>query len=320
MIKKFAVLAVLATTVLAGCGTGSGTSTNADGTTTIKVGTLPISALAPLYLGAEKGIFGRHKLKIEPQVAQSGASIIPAVVSGQQQFGFANCVSLMVGRDKGLPLKIVSQGSGAGPGESQKFEGVIVSKSSPIRTPADLAGKTIAVNAVNDIGGLLIGGALAKQGVDPKSIKYVEIGFPNVNAAVDAGRVDAAYQTEPFLDQAVHDGDRVVLYQYPVLADQITIANYFTSEAFASKNPEVVKEFRDAMNESLTYAAAHPAEVRQVVTTFTKIPKEAADSMVLPAWNTDLDPNRNGLDLVGQLAASTGLISKQPDFGEFIER
>lgn len=326
MIKKLdsiaalTTLAVLSVTVVTGCGSGSaGPSKNADGSTTVKVGTLPISALAPLYLGMEKGIFKRHKIHIEPQVAQSGASIIPAVVSGQQQFGFANCVSLMAGHDKGLPLRIVAQGSEAGPGASQKFEGVIVSKNSQIRKPADLAGKTIAVNALNDIGGLLISGALQKQGVNASSIKYSEIGFPNVNAAVDSGRVDAAYQTEPFLGQAMQSGDRVILYQYPVLGNQITIGNYFTSKTFASKNPQVVKQFRDAINESLSYATGHPSEVRQAVTTFTKIPKMAAEKMVLPSWRTDLDPKQNGLDLVGQLAVQNGLIKKQPNFGEFIE-
>jgi NitT/TauT family transport system substrate-binding protein len=328
-----AVLVALSGSVLAACGSdseSSGSTTSAGATsagsgaggdlTTVKVGVLPISALAPLYLGIEKGIFERHGLKLEPQVAQSGAAIIPAVVSGQQQFGFANVVSLMIAHDKGLPLKIVAKGSQAGPGKSQRFEGVIVKGDSSIRRPADLAGKTLAVNALNDIGGLLISGALKREGVDPKSIKFTEIGFPDVNAAVDARRVDAAYQTEPFLSQAQHDGERVVLFQYPALGKAITIASYFTSDRYAQENPEVVKEFRAAMDESLEYASAHEPEVRDIVTTFTKIPPQAAKSMTLPGWDPNLDPAQNGLDLVARLAAQEGLVSKRPDFSELIAR
>ena len=304
--------------VLTACGSGGAATTDASGITTVKVGVMPIAALAPLYLGMRKGTFERHGIKLEPQVTQSGAAIVPAVLSGKQQFGFANPVTLMTAREKGLPIKIVAQASQAGPGESQEFEGVIVAEDSPIREPADLAGKTVAVNALNNIGGLLISGALEKEGVDPASIEFMEIGFPEANAAVEAGRVDAAYQTEPFLYQAEQAGQRVVLHQYPVLGDRITIANYFTGEQFAKQSPEVVEGFRAAVNESLEYATAHPDEVRRIVTTFTKIPKAAAEKMTLPGWSPDPDPKSNGLDLVGRLAADAGLLKEQPDFGELI--
>jgi NitT/TauT family transport system substrate-binding protein len=331
-IRSPASAAALLLTALALSACGADSSAGGDGSagaskaggpsdlTTVKVGVLPISAMSPLYLGIEKGIFKRHGLELQPQVAQSGAAIIPAVLSGDQQFGFANVVSLMVARDKGLPLEIVAKGSQAGPGASQKYEGVVVKGDSPIRTPADLAGKTLAVNAVDDIGGLLISGALAKDGVDPKSIKFMEIGFPDANAAVDGGRVDAAYQTEPFLSQARAAGDRVVLYQYPALGREIAIAGYFTSEAYARENPEVAHEFEAAMDESLRYAGSHEGEVRDIVSTFTKIPPDAAKSMTLPGWDPDLDPESSGLALVGRLALKDGLIKSQPDFDALIAR
>lgn len=319
----FAAALVIAL-LLSACGSGGGgqatTGAGSGGLTTVRVGLLPISAVAPIYLGMRKGIFARHGLKLEPKVAQSGAAIVPGVVSGDLQFGFANVVSLMVARDKGLPLQIVAQGSQAGPGRSSRFEGVIVKKSSPIRSAGDLAGKTIAVNALDDIGGLLISGALQKEGVDPGSIHYTEIGFPDVNAAVDSGRVDAAYQTEPFLSQARAAGDRVVLYQYPELAKEITIATYFTTEQMAQQHPDTVKRFRDAVNESLDYARTHEAEVRRIVPTYTEIPAAAAEKMILPGWATGLDPATNGLDLVARLATSQHLVDKAPDLGQLVAR
>jgi NitT/TauT family transport system substrate-binding protein len=303
-------------------GSSSASSTSSDASsgklTTVKVGTLPISALAPLYLGIDRGIFRRHGLDVQPQIAQSGAAIVPAVMSGDEQFGFANVVSEMVAKDKGLPIKIVAQGSQAGPGASQRFEGVIVKKGSDITRPSDLAGKTMAVNAVNDIGGLLIEGALQRDGVDTSGIRFVEVGFPDANTAVDTGRVDAAYQTEPFLSQAVAAGDRVVLYQYPALGREISIASYFTSDQYAQQNPDVVREFRDAMNESLQYATAHEDEARDEVTKFTRIPAAAARVMTLPGWNTSLDPETTGLSLIGQLALQQRLIRSAPDFNELI--
>ncbi|GGQ38265.1 hypothetical protein GCM10010279_54370 [Streptomyces mutabilis] len=60
------------------------------GTTTLKVGLIPIVDVAPLYLGQEKGFFEERGLKLEFSGAQGGAAIVPGVVSGQFQFGFSN--------------------------------------------------------------------------------------------------------------------------------------------------------------------------------------------------------------------------------------
>jgi NitT/TauT family transport system substrate-binding protein len=282
--------------------------------TKLKVGVLPISAMAPLYLGQERGIFARHGLDIEPVVAQSGAAIVPAVLSGDQQFGFANVVSLMVARDKGLPMKIVAQGSSSGPGPSQRFEAVIVKGDSPIRSPRDLEGKTMSVNALNDIGGVVISAALQKLGVDTRTIRFVEIGFPDANAALDAGRIDAAYQGEPFLRQALDSGDRAVLYQDPVLGRQVAVADYFTSEQEQQQNPDVVRAFRAAMDESLEYANAHEDEAREITTRITSVPESIAQRMVMPGWDPNLDPDTSGLSLVGDLALRAGLIRRAPDY------
>src|SRR5665647_3422163 len=76
--------------------------------------------------------------------ASSSASPAPGVVAGSYDFAFGNYVSVMVAKDKGLDLKYVANGdSSAG---SPDFGAVVVPADSPIKTPADLAGKTVAVN------------------------------------------------------------------------------------------------------------------------------------------------------------------------------
>ena len=47
-------------------------------------------------------------------------------------------------------------------------------------------------------------------------------------------------------------------------------------QQYAQKNPELVKKFQEATAESLAYADAHPDEVREIITTYTKIPAERA--------------------------------------------
>ena len=64
----------------------------------------------------------------------------------------------------------------------------MVKGSSSIRTPQDLAGKTIAVNALKGVGETVIKGALDKLGVDANSIKLVVIPFPAMRSALATAR------------------------------------------------------------------------------------------------------------------------------------
>lgn len=55
----------------------------ADGELTeVSIGVIPIVDVAPIYLGVQEGIFEEHGLDVDLTLAQGGAAIIPAVMSG----------------------------------------------------------------------------------------------------------------------------------------------------------------------------------------------------------------------------------------------
>ena len=118
---------------------------------TLKVGVIPIADVAPLYLGIKQGFFDDERLKIEPQLAEGGAAITPAVLSGDFQIGFSNTISLLIAASKGLPVQIISQGVLAGKDESDAWADLLVLKDGPVKDAKDLEGKTIAVNTLNNI-------------------------------------------------------------------------------------------------------------------------------------------------------------------------
>src|SRR5262245_35081176 len=96
-----ATLAAAAITVAA-CGgsneepAGAAKTAEAAKPVTLTVGVLPIGDLAPLYLGMDKGFFEEEQLTIKPAVAEGGAAVVPAVMSGDDQIGFSNVTSLML--------------------------------------------------------------------------------------------------------------------------------------------------------------------------------------------------------------------------------
>ncbi len=313
----------LAAGTLAACGGGgeekaqpSGGGAKAAKPATLKVGVIPIADVAPLYLGVKKGFFSKRQLTIQPQLAEGGAAIVPAVVSGDFQIGFSNTISLLIAASKNLPVQIISQGVLGGTDAQHPWADLLVLKSGPIKTGKDLEGKTIAVNTLNNICEVTIKASLEKEGVDVTKLKFTEVPFPDMNAALEAKRVDGACVVEPFVSQGKAGKAKGIDPFYINTAPDLTVATYFASKDFIAKNGDVVDRFVAAIKESLDYAQQHPDEVRQVLLEYTQIPKAAAKAINLPVWRADL--NRPTIEQLSALSKKYGLIKEQPNLDELI--
>lgn len=312
------VLAALAVGLAAGCGSGGNTAANTDaeGVTTVKVGLIPITDVAPVYLGMKKGFFEEQKIKVEPQLAAGGAAIVPAVVSNSNQIGFSNNVSLIIAKSKGVPVHAITPGVGIAPGNNEACQ-VLVPGDSPVKDVKDLSGKTLAVNTLNNIGDVTIRAALEKSGVDPDTVKFTEIGFPDMLAAVEEGRIDAAWECEPFVTALLDRGARSILNNYAETHPKLAVASYFTSASYAKSNPDVVRRFDAAVRKSLEYANANPDEVRAILPSYAKIPKEQAAKINMIAWPTEFE--RESIEELVRLTQKYGLIEKPVSLDDLIK-
>ncbi|GLZ13472.1 ABC transporter substrate-binding protein [Actinomadura sp. NBRC 104425] len=272
---------------------------------------IPIVDVAPVYVGIQQGFFKEQNLKPDVVTAQGGAAIVPAVVAGQVDIGFSNFVSLMVAKSKGLPLKVVSSGVGSTGAAGKDFGGIVVKKDSPIKSAKDLAGKKVAVNTLNNINDTTVRASVRKAGGDPKGVKFTELAFPDMGAALDKGNVDAIQVVEPFLSTALKAGGRLIASNYVDTAPKLTIAGYFTSQKTASTKSDIVKRFTAAMQKSLQYSAAHPEAVRKALPSYTKIDNSVLQELTLPDYPAQV--NKDSLQTLADLAVQDGLLTKAPD-------
>src|ERR687893_1133642 len=301
----------------AGCGDDDDAGGGGEGEpATLNVGVIPIADVAPLYLGMREGCFEEEQLTSKPQLAEGGAAITPAVVSGDFQIGFSNTISLLIAASQDLPVEIISQGVLGGKSEEEAWADLLVLKDGPIKEPKDLEGKTIAVNTLKNICEVTIRASLADMGVDDSTLEFTEVPFPDMNAALEAERVDGACVVEPFVSQGKAGKARGIDPFYVNTAPDLTVATYFTSKQYAEENPEVVDRFVTAMNKSLDYAQTHPDEVRDILGEYTQIPPEVAAEIKLPQWRKDI--NEPTIELLSELSLKYGLIEEQPDVEELI--
>lgn len=311
--RKIAFMAAAAlplSLALAACGGGGPSESSESGPRSISVATAPIADYAPLYLGVEKGFFEKEGLAVEFASGRVGTETITAVLSGSTDFAGVAIPPLLVAQSRGLDIAILSPSSVA-PGEDDTSSVQLLAASDGIASLKDLEGKTIAVNALKAQLELMVRWYLEDQNVNVDSIKFVEVPFPEMPAALQRGDVDAIAAVEPFLSSALGSGAKSIAEVDRALPDGAPVTAFFTSDRLAKSDPDVVRKFSAAMAESLDYAAAHSDEVRNAITEYAKVPAEVTAKMALPTFQSDL--KKDGLSGTHDAMKRFGFLEKDFD-------
>ncbi|WP_165824587.1 ABC transporter substrate-binding protein [Micromonospora globispora] len=306
----------LLTTVAACGGADAGTAAKADGkleTTNLKVGIVPVIDHAAVFIANQQGFFKEEGLTVETQAVQGGAAAVPALMSGDLQAAFATYPSFLLAESQNLGVTIVAEGVRA----TETTGGVYVAATSSIKDAAGLAGKTIAVNTLNNTGDITIKAVLKEQGVDPGTVKFIELPFPDMKPALDKGSVDAAWLVEPFRTAVAGAGGRMVLKSYSGVAEGIPVSGLGMSDAFVAKNPDTAAAFGRAVEKANAYIAADPERARQIVTTYSQTKPEQAAAMELPKWTAG-KPDVDQLTRWNDLMVQTGALTKPVDVAAMV--
>ncbi len=284
----FGLVAVAGAAGTAGASTHHPAHAASASNQTVSVGVLPIADVAPLYLGIQKGFFSKEHLTVHPQVLAGGAAVASAVVGGTLQFGFGATANLVLAKAQTLPIQFVANGDEAAAKAKTAWSGILVSGSSGITSLSQLAGKTVAANATQGENQLALDTILLKHKVKPATVKVVAIGFPTMPTALGAGQVAAVTEPEPFVSAIEAKGGKLLSPLFEGLQPSTIVAGYFAGTNEIKKDPTLVKRFVAAINKSLDFAQAHPATVRSIIPTYTKITATVAAKMKLPVWGSKL--------------------------------
>lgn len=317
-----AVLAVLVL-VLVGCGGdddgGGGGGAAADsGPQTLRVASLPIADLGAYFYALEHGIFERNKLRVKDTSVAGGAAGISALTGGAVDLAYTNNVSVLLSGSQGLPITIVSGANLNAPTGKTDMAAMMVSKD--IKSPEQLAGRTIASNALNNINWLYARAWLREQGVDPGKAKYVEVPFPEQPAALLGGDVQGTLIPEPFATQLRSEGASSLGYPYRIGPDQTTfISSFVATPDFAKENAEAIRRFRASLDQAIAEIedAGNRDKLTQALLKKTQLQKEAIGELTLPVYTTEV--SRPLLDdMVARMEREGMFEGKRPDVGSLI--
>jgi len=259
--------------------------------------------------------------KIEFTQFQGTAPMVQAMVAGALDCSTQAPLSLANGALQAkLQAYIVAQHVGERPGSFSVYWAV--KEDSPIKTIADMKGKSVGTNVFGSgiLGPMFL--LLKRNGLDPeKDIKLVETGFPGSEDAIRAGRVDVGVLNQPFAARAEAKGGLRKLF---ALADQqpniVHILEVCRKE-FVDKNPDLVKNYVRDLTAGMRKALADRAETMKVVNEVIKAPIEVLDSYLLKpndfAREPGAAPNFAGIQAMFDIYAETGMIKQKLDAAQF---
>src|SRR6202789_1489992 len=178
-----------------------------------------------------------------PRLFQGFPEIKEALISNKVQAAFIVAPLAIALVAQGVPIKVVYLGHRYG-------SAVVVRKDGPIKTFADMRGRTIAIPSRFSDERLMLFRAMKVYGIKPSEIKMVEMAPPDVSGALAAHAVDAFSMGEPFPSQAELGGYGRVLFQAGEYGRDYMLCILVVHQDFIDKRPEVVQTLVDGIARS----------------------------------------------------------------------
>ena len=204
-----------------------------------------------------------------------GGDMLRAIAGNDVDFGGLGNPPAAIGVTRGLPIKGIMAIN-----MLDTVEAMVVRTSANIKSLRDLKGKTVAAPFGSTTHYLLLQ-ALKEDGVDPASMKILDLAPSDIAAAWLRGDLDAAWFWEPNLDKAVKNDGHIFMTSgmtekrgYPTWDIGVVM------NAFAAKYPDYVEKFVKAECDGIDFWLKNPAKTAEIIAEELTLPLADATRMM----------------------------------------
>jgi NitT/TauT family transport system substrate-binding protein len=141
------------------------------------------------------------------------------------------------------------------------------------------------VNTLNNIVHLMAMAWIDKNGGSSNKVKFVEVPFPQMEATLSAGKVDAISVHEPFATAALEKGgSRVLAQPWGEVLPKFLIASWFASEKWLAKNKETGQAFVRAIGRGIDAIQSDSEASRAAMVKWAGLNPDLAGKIGLPIF------------------------------------
>lgn len=255
-----------------------------------------------------------------PRMFQGFPEMKEALISNRVQAAFIVAPMAIALKAQGVPIKVVYLGHRYG-------SAVVVRKDGPVKTVADLRGRTVAIPSRFSDERLILFRAMKVWGMKPGDIKMVEMAPPDVSGALAAGAIDGFSMGEPFPSQAEMGGFGRVLFQARDYWPDYMSCILVVRQDLIDTRPDVVQVLVDGIARSglwLDKGKPYREDAADFVGRFYYNQKPALLRWALTkqldrVMYSPLAPRKADFDMVRDLMMETGVLDRKIEFSEYAD-
>lgn len=219
---------------------------------------IPTGEHAAYYSGWQRGTFAKHGIDVTITRGYGSGDTVTKVAAGSAQFGVADIAAVLTARMRAdVPVKSIMAIYTFSP------HSLFVLQSSGITSFKGLENKKIAITPGNSHK-FYFPEVAKRAGTDPEKITWVNTDASAMASMLIAKRVDAApfYAIhEYYINKAAEKaGEHIIALPFVQTGFTIYAATIITSDATLTKNPDLVKRFSAAVDESFAWARDNQPE------------------------------------------------------------
>jgi NitT/TauT family transport system substrate-binding protein len=274
--------------------------------TPVRAAYIPVVSWLPAWVAKDKGFFEKNGLDVTLSVTQN-LSVLPGTLGRQFDFAPSTPPDLIKAVLGGIDVVAVA-GQGIETKDNPSTH-LIVRKDSAITSIQDLKGKVIATPTLGAIIHVSVLDNLKKNGIDPASIRAVEVPFPNMADQLKAGNVDAVESLEPFAGQLLAAGNRSLGDPLLSVGDEVLYTFWISDRTWAVNNPAVIEAWVASLGQAKEFMDLNPREARAILAKYTRLPEAVVEKIPFVTYRFRLDPQDfrvwvNVLKDLGQITQS----------------
>ena len=214
----------------------------------LKVGAIGAVSDAGIFIAQEKGYFRDEGLDVEIVGFKAAPQILPAIATGEVQVsGSAVTPALFNAFARGITMKLVADKGQVAQGFG--FAAIVIRSdlADTVRDFKDLKGRKFAVMGKGVSSTTQLGKALERGGIEPNEVELIELGLPEMVAALGNKAIDGATLLEPFITFATA---RNVGFRWKGMEDFLPFTGQngviIYSQQFTQEQPEAAKRWMAA--------------------------------------------------------------------------
>jgi len=249
--------------------------------TPVRAAYVPVGTWLPAWVAKDQGMFEKNGLDVTLTPIQN-LSLLPGTVGRQFDFAASTAPDLLKAVAGGLDV-VATAGEAIETQENQSMQ-LMVRGNSPIKGPQDLKGKVIAAPTLGAVMHSATLYWLKKNGVDPNSVRGVEVPFPNMADQLKAGAVDAAEGLVPFTTAMKAGGARSLGDPMLAVGPEVLFPFWISQGTWARANKPVIKAWIASLTEAKQFMDAHPKEARAILGKYSHLPPAIVEKVPLPTY------------------------------------